>query len=429
MTASRKSPPPAQSNVSRYWQAEKAAYEKAMRIFSGKVAANPKVAQKADLERQQFAEGDRAAFAKAQAVFGANIVSVSDPVQKAFLKGQQDALEKAEKAFSGHAETVKKTEPSFFKNAPESLVVCKMLNAPTHVSQKGMYIYQNWLTVTQLAIRLWQTKYEITWNAFKGFATDTSIFIEEVMEDMPAGSTEVVQLPDILREISDQWPQLMGIVGGARIQYLEEDEDLQDPQADRFEAVPVPNRKMEVLADVYSKTPDAKYIYTEEAQRAVEDILRKLRDTIKILQGMQKEIKRRSELYDNLIAMRNDLNRIREVFDPRKLDKTTTLPDLAVVEDIKKRLIAIAQNPYLAPDLANLVMKINEKIDLDTFIFKVNANTQTGIPGVDRVRRGVNRIIIRLNKDRIMEGLRAVDAYYNEIWAAIHKGRQLVPRR
>lgn len=400
--------------IEQYQKAQKDAYRKASKSFTSPVQADPLT------DHPNFSKGEIDAINKY------NIYT------KAYSEGQKAAYEKAFKAFNDTVHPVGyQLQPikGFFKNIPETLFVAKMMQS-RDAATKGMYIYSNWITIYSLTKRMWETGSEMTWDSFKNFATDMSVFVEEVMEDMPKGSTQVTQIPDLLREIIDIWPNLKMIAGGARIVYDEEDDAQENPLDKRFESVTVPGRKMEVLADVNSKAPDGNFIYSNEDMRAVEEVKLKFKAIFRAILDMKGEIQKRSELYDSLLRLRQGLDRLQDAFDPKKLDKVTDLSniDLGVVESIKQQLKDIYSNRYLDPQIASLIKKIDDKIDMDTWLFKANSNA--GDPNdrnpLHKLRRGVNRVILRLNGSQIMEGLRAVNAYYDQIWAAIHKGRQLV---
>ena len=456
-----------------YSEAEYIAYTKAIRSFSGEVGHNEPT-----LIDDQYSDGEIKAYVKATTIFegddldleSSNIIktykdaekeafnkaikSFNDPVYsdpltdspsynkgvsdairdrqryvESFSKGEADAYIKAIQMFDSpvFSETYH-SRPTryFFKNVPESLYCAKILQNKQNAT-KGMYIYQNWITVYLMTKRLYETGTELTWESFKNYATDLSVFIEEVTEDMPKGSTKVTELPDLLREIGDIWPPLKMIAGGARIAYDENDESQSTPLDKRYEAVIVPGRKMEVLGDVLSKTPDDYYIYDEKDQRAVEEIKMKFKEVFRNIIGMKEEIQKRSELYDSLLKLRQSLDTLQDLFDPKNLSKGSVFDEinLATVENIKLQLKNIYTNRYLDPQMASLVKKIDDKIDMDTWIFKANSN-EGGVDILHKLRRGVNRVILRLNSDKIVEGLRAINAYYDQIWASIHKGRQLV---
>lgn len=400
--------------IDQYQKAEAEAYQKALKSFNAPVQANPLT------DHPNFSKGEE------DAIRNYHLYA------KAYSEGQKAAYEKAFKAFNETVHPVGyKPQPikGFLKNIPEALFVAKMMQTRDSAT-KGMYIYSNWITIYALTKRMWETGTEMTWDSFKNFATDMSVFVEEVMEDMPKGSTQVTQIPDLLREIIDLWPPLKMIAGGARIVYDEEDDAQENPLDKRFESVTVPGRKMEVLADVNSKAPDGNFIYTDEDMRAVEEVKLKFKAIFRVILDMKGEIQKRSELYDSLLRLRQGLDKLQDVFDPKKLDKMTDLSniDLGVVESIKQQLKDIYSNRYLDPQIAGLIKKIDDKIDMDTWFFKANSNTGDPLDRnpLHKLRRGVNRVILRLNGSQIMEGLRAANAYYDQIWAAIHKGRQLV---
>ena len=131
---------------------------------------------------------------------------------------------------------------------------------------KGMYIYSNWITIYALTKRMWETGTEMTWDSFKNFATDMSVFVEEVMEDMPKGSTQVTQIPDLFVK-SLICGHLKMIAGGARIVYDEEDDAQENPLDKRFESVTVPGRKMKFWLMLILKLPMVTSIYTDEDMR------------------------------------------------------------------------------------------------------------------------------------------------------------------
>ena len=384
--------------VKQYKAAEATAYAKAIKSF------NTPFELSEISEHPSFAKGEEAAYTKAMASFNQKI--------------ENEYIQSFTKAMPS-TQVVK----GFFKNVPESLYIAKLMNS-RDVAAKGMYIYNNWVTIYLLTKRMWETGMEMSWDAFKNFATDMSVFVEEVMEDMPDGSTQISQIPDLLHEIIELWPNLRMIAGGARIVYNDDDDAMANPLGNRYESVEVPGRKMEVLADVYSKTPEGTFIYTDELQRAVEEIKLKFKALFRVIIDMKGEIQKRSELYDSLLRLRQGLDRLQDIFDPKKLDKMTTLSniDLAVVESIKQQLKDIYSNRYIDPQIAQLIKKIDDKIDIKTWFYR---GSEGGFGPLNKLRRNINRVILRLNGSQIMEGLRAANAYYDQIWAAIHKGKQL----
>lgn len=389
--------------IKQYKSAEIEAYNKATKSFNTPFEVSE------ISEHPSFAKGEAAAYTKAMASFNQKI--------------EDDYIQSFTKTIPAPAANQKVR--GFFKNIPESLYLAKLMYS-RDAAAKGMYIYNNWVTIYLLTKRMWETGMEMSWDAFKNFATDISVFVEEVMEDMPDGSTQVTQIPDLLHEIIELWPNLHMIAGGARIVYNDDDDAMANPLNNRYESVEVPGRKMEVLADVYSKTPEGSFIYTDELQRAVEEIKLKFKALFRIVIDMKTEIQKRSELYDSLLRLRKGLDQLQDIFDPKKLDKMTTLSniDLGVVESIKQQLKDIYSNRYIDPQIAQLIKKIDDKIDIKTWFYK-GTDGGGGFGPLNKLRRNINRVFLRLNGSQIMEGLRAANAYYDQIWAAIHKGKQL----
>ena len=72
------------------------------------------------------------------------------------------------------------------------------------------------------------------------------------------------------------------------------------------------------------------------------------------------KIQKRSELYDSLLRLRQGLDKLQDVFDPKKLDKMTDLSniDLGVVESIKQQLKDIYSNRYLDPQIVGLIKRL-----------------------------------------------------------------------
>lgn len=441
-----------------YREADERAYVKAIRSFSkdvgdeepslideeyenGEIAAYVKAISSfnvddldaaADNMIKQYKAAETEAYNKAIKSFNSDFDLAEISEHPSYAKGEAAAYQKAMASFNQKlednvvktAKTVKPVIKGFFKDVPESLYLAKLMYT-RDVAAKGMYIYNNWVTIYLLTKRMWETGMEMSWDAFKNFATDMSVFVEEVTEDMPDGSTQITQVPDLLHEIIELWPNLHMIAGGARIVYDDNDDAQANPLDKRYESVEVPGRKMEVLADVYSKTPDGSFIYTDELQRAVEEIKLKFKNLFRIIIDMKGEIQKRSELYDSLLRLRQGLDRLQDIFDPKKLDKDTTLRniDLSVVESIKQQLQDIYSNRYIDPQIAALIKKIDDKIDIKTWFYKGDPNSNNPL---NKLRRNINRVFLRINGSQVMEGLRAANAYYDQIWAAIHKGKQLV---
>lgn len=391
--------------VKQYKRAEAEGYSKAAKAFSTPFEVSE------ISEHPSFAKGEEAAYRKAMASF-------NQKVEDEYIQSFNKAVDQSPK---GNVESVRR----FLKDIPESLYIAKLMNSrDTSSAAKGMYIWNNWVTIYLLTKRMWETGMEMSWDSFKTFATDISVFVEEVMEDMPDGSTQISQIPDLLHEIIELWPNLHMIAGGARIVYGDDDDAMANPLGNRYESVEVPGRKMEVLADVLSKTPEGSFIYDSELQRAVEEIKLKFKAIFRVVIDMKAEIQKRSELYDSLLRLRQGLDRLQDIFDPKKLDKMTTLSniDLGIVESIKQQLRDIYSNRYIDPQIAQLIKKIDDKIDIKTWFYK---GSEGGFGPLNKLRRNINRVILRLNGSQIMEGLRAANAYYDQIWAAIHKGKQL----
>ena len=398
--------------IKQYKAAEAEAFNKATKSFNKEVG-DPIT------DHPSYSKGEEAAYQKAMASFNQVIATDSELA---------DAHNAVQKTINEKIKTMvpEKGVKGFFKNVPESMYLAHLMNQQDKAT-KGMYIYNNWVTIYLLTKRMWETGMEMSWDAFKNFATDMSVFVEEVTEDMPDGSTQISQVPDLLREMIELWPNLHMIAGGARIVYGDDDEAMSNPLSHRYESVEVPGRKMEVLADVYAKTPEGSFIYADEFQRAVEEIKLKFKALFRVIIDMKTEIQKRSELYDSLLRLRQGLDKLQDIFDPKKLDKMTDLSniDLGIVESIKQQLKDIYGNRYIDPQIAALIKKIDDKIDMNTWFFKANSNA--GGSGVlHKLRRNLNRVILRLNSSQILEGLRAANAYYDQIWAAIHKGKQLI---